>query len=737
MTHHLHPLAVKRHAGRLAAAAAVANLAVACSAPASGAEHVLPARAVPNLPSEDTSQTRIAAALAANRIDYPTSLRYRFDALFGSDDLPSDYRAAHASADDPTLFRETTDSPLRESDTDALIPFITRPSDPGSIFAPPPAPAARHLSWAPGSAAGTCVPGSWLYEDSTEHAGAYRVWAACTGDYATDMATVVGFMDQLYGPMTSLMGAPLPDVDPGAADAPGGNDGIDIYLLSDGEYVDRDGHRHRISPGAVATTFDANIHDTTSSGYILVGRGRLGGTDAAKADIAHEFFHVLQDAHDASLRGPSVGGHPTPDWFTEASAVWAEFQFVPEARAGEVYGRFTKVFSKSDLSLFASGALGTPASRHMYASFVWPLFMEQQRGALGIQTAWRSLEGVTDPAAELRVLNGVLGFSTYYHEFAAEALDIAGIAPSFQQVDRNFPTTMPHLMVDATLPAQDPEDGPYVLEERGLNPLAAHYERLRLSPGTRQLQIGLDGLHDPQDWDVDAVVHRGGAWQNVRLLAGAASICDAQRVDRVYLVLANHSVAATVKGRVTLRATTLDCHKAASPTRMPGGSFTETQKGTTTDAYGTTETDDVTAEVHLTLSDAGHFEGNWSLSGTWRYDDQSGGCRLAVLSGSGTFVPDFSSDSPLGAGRLTLFLPGDGKVGFRLELMVLYHPAPCDNPETGADQAFKHDYSDLLEVEGSPIRGRPTDCDMTWSGQHLGISFESHGEVDGCVKPLP
>jgi len=171
--------------------------------------------------------------------------------------------------------------------------------------------------------------------------------------------------------------------------------------------------------------------------------------------------------------------------------------------------------------------------------------------------------------------------------------------------------------------------------------------------------------------------------------------------------------------------------------RSPGGSLTETQRGTSTDTSAGTETDDVTADVHLKLDENGHFGGTWSLAGTWRYDEPSGECRLGVFSGSGTFVPDFiSSDSPLAAGRLTLFLPGDGKVGCRLELMVLYHPAPCDNPEAGTDQAIKHDYTDLLEAEGSPIPGRPTDCDMTWSGQHLGITFESHGEVDGCVKPL-
>src|SRR5438552_3348603 len=57
-------------------------------------------------PPPDTAQGRIAAALSAGRIDYGTSLAYRFDALLGSDALPAEYRAAEALTEDPTLADE-------------------------------------------------------------------------------------------------------------------------------------------------------------------------------------------------------------------------------------------------------------------------------------------------------------------------------------------------------------------------------------------------------------------------------------------------------------------------------------------------------------------------------------------------------------------------------------------------------------------------------------------------------
>ena len=53
---------------------------------------------------------------------------------------------------------------------------------------------------------------------------------------------------------------------------------------------------------------------------MLVNRARLADAVDIKQDLIHEFFHVLQFAHnlDGTHKGAQV------HWFVEASAVWSE-----------------------------------------------------------------------------------------------------------------------------------------------------------------------------------------------------------------------------------------------------------------------------------------------------------------------------------------------------------------------------------------------------------------------------
>ena len=128
--------------------------------------------------------------------------------------------------------------------------------------------------------------------------------------------------------MTNLMGPPIGDSNvgnTGTAISPEGGDGlIDIYLVN--RAVTQ--HGRNISSGAGAMTYGAAPHGgpaqaRTASGYIVVNALRYTG-NTFKSTLAHEFFHVLEQAHNDQgiLYAPKgTTGRWVDPWFVEASAV--------------------------------------------------------------------------------------------------------------------------------------------------------------------------------------------------------------------------------------------------------------------------------------------------------------------------------------------------------------------------------------------------------------------------------
>src|SRR5579884_954262 len=221
------------------------------------------------------------------------------------------------------------------------------------------------------TAATSCKVGKWIcVASSTEP---LKVWVKSTGNASHDVAEarqVVSLFDSLWSPETALMGPPVPDKGTSNHGTKGddGNDDsrIDVYAMhGNNEVVHRNG-RPRSLGGDIAATWVTGPYGTggrphNSSGYMQVNLDRINSS-GFKSDVAHEFFHLLQAAHetDASSNCPNDEW-----WFDEASAVWAESYFVPETAPDEAY---------SWLSQFQASSLGlTDRSdvQHYYESFVW------------------------------------------------------------------------------------------------------------------------------------------------------------------------------------------------------------------------------------------------------------------------------------------------------------------------------------------------------------------------------
>jgi outer membrane receptor for ferrienterochelin and colicins len=246
-------------------------------------------------------------------------------------------------------------------------------------------------------------------------------------DYVADVAAVADESHRLFVDALGFR-APVADTDLLPAEAAGGDERLDIYLLDFGE---ADGAFH----AEACTPADAPVEHCT--GYMLV-ENDFAETSypsleiAVRVVVSHEYFHAVQNAYDA---GQDI------KW-SEGSAVWAEELAYPEQDDYEIFvGRFLeKTFRPFDRP---SGAtFGDP---YPYGAALWPTFLTERYGPEIVRRIWEACEGnvdfVTATAGVLEREHGVtledawLEF-THWNLFTGEradpdrAYDGAAVLPS-------------------------------------------------------------------------------------------------------------------------------------------------------------------------------------------------------------------------------------------------------------------------------------------------------------------
>jgi hypothetical protein len=392
--------------------------------------------------AEAYAQDKIAAALAAGTIDNETSLLYRAYAVWADSRLPDAYVGAGSLPEDNLLFAEIRRDFQRLSAAaqTQLRPFLVRPADASSVWnlgqkasafaksSRVQAPAAASASDCQGNQSG-----AWF---STHSATAeVRVWAICRGDPAMDLEShalvdkALATMSAIYGPMTGLMGKPL-------TDSEGGDGAIDIYIVDDGAYVNRRAENFR--PGAGAITFadyaaQPGVSSKGTSAFVAIKRSLFYGS-LWNAILIHEFFHVLQFAHNAefSMReAPIASGSSAAvrqqHWFAESSAQWAEAYFerkvpglsAPRVSYLDVHRLFKQYFLPSKEPLNAPGP-----NAHAYSAYIWSYFVEQETGNPDfMKHIWDGLDSVSTFEEADRVIDGVFPFDTHFKRFALRNLN--------------------------------------------------------------------------------------------------------------------------------------------------------------------------------------------------------------------------------------------------------------------------------------------------------------------------
>ncbi|MEZ0314522.1 MAG: hypothetical protein ACAI38_22360 [Myxococcota bacterium] len=632
----------------------------------------------------------INQALEGSAIDYPTSVLYRAYALVDDPRLPEAYRGV-AGEEDLGFFVDAADPSLPAETRTALAPFLVRPADPASIWQ-------TLAPTNPGGLTAAVVPCN-VTDPGQDVQGGFktarvqapiRVWVQCTGNDAEDdivLASGLSYASAMYGPMSTHMGPPV--FDDVAENQPGNLDSaIDVFVVHDGGASLRSGVTQIGNGIAVAT---APFAGDTSSGYILIGRSRAESA-GFRSTMIHEFFHVLQKAHNRKVMWePSALGPSTEFWWVEASATWASSHFARSLAPANVYYRFAD-FQQSPSSLHRSYAAGNPK---MYAAFIWGFWEEHESGSPEtIATSWVDLEGVSGFTAANEALDGVFDFEARFHEFAIANINedyprALGLDKRHRGLDSRFPEPRPRpSYADDQTVNETREFRPGV----DIPPLKAAYYRYTPRGDVRKVVVHFDEITTREGLDIDGVIKSDGNWgvESYSGLAKKTFCLDRDKVEDIILVLSNHDLPITqfVLGNLRVEVTEAPCKATWSGTL---------RYEISSDAPAGNQHSIVTANVVLEQDETResspflHFlpTGTFTLtkSGT------VGGCVLQVGDYHGTLSPVPEQ------GELTLD-PATDPVRYQATLQTpmfaLHQHADCEPPQEDYDVDTPQIYSLML-----------------------------------------
>jgi hypothetical protein len=537
-----------------------------------------------------SAQALIGEKLSTGEIDYETSLVYRAYALFDDPRLPSDLTGNGSVFEDNAFFGEVQYNwnNLSPETQKILTPYVVRPTDSQSIFYKSLAEGPRTLpnaEAAPTYAQSDCSD-NWFAKDSAQYP--FKVWTHCTGDYEQDLATAIEIIDDFWQREVELMGPPV--LDTGSAEQ-GGDERIDIYFVDDeADRVERRGGDYISEQTLAHAGSDAPFNGRKSSGYVVARRPNIGDPEL-NMTMAHEFFHVLQDAHNYEIAFGFKGSPFNADfdtltysefWFVEATAMWVESfiyrnQIDPDVLQRSTHSYFVFGFQGTDRSLQYSPRQGGVDFEHIYGAYIYFLFLEQEVGPQAIAQMWKDLENVSpdDFDGTMQIINDILPFEEHFREFTVRNLNLDlepgdPIDPSYIDLDRSFPEgTVPTFENESKSQNRlvpSPGGSEPLRFEDTISSLSAHYYRFDTDADVTQVTFDLTGLAPSQAVDLDLVVKiRDKGWERRQLdPSKPITFCreiPEDNVARMYLVITNHDMneATSVKGSFTVTADDAPC----------------------------------------------------------------------------------------------------------------------------------------------------------------------------------
>ena len=466
----------------------------------------------------------------------------------------------------------------------------------------------------------------------------FKVWSCGDGDQAT-RASMVAEGEQLYGPMISYMGEPVPDEED---NAPGGTQKIDIYLVDFNQARLRGGTCRSIPGVAQGQAVQSPPSSTAagsgvkiSSGFFLFRSSTAAGSDR-KRILLHEFFHLQQFAH--SLRAVDT-------WLAESTATWAEQHFTttePDIRL--VYNRFTehpdtgtgrgflgRVAQPLDTTGGAEVGAGYAASP-AYDAFIWHYFAEQERSPSVVGDLWRALFNKDYPRVN-EAVDGILPFDMNFSKFIVRNLNRSAVKEAGLKVYRGdqvnsrlfpFPTDdFSGLKQVGELKASGE-----IRQGVDIDYLAAQYAHFDVNANVHEITFDFSEVTGNDQVDLELLLSKSpdhvGGWRHVQLKdKRKLTLCrdtGDEPVYEVYLALGNHDW----KGETRLSGTYKVTGKAmCCPPGQVCWSGTAKVVHDATSTYGT---------VHSTID----------ANVTWTSAPQDTSGMVFVPSGTATFAGHFT-----------------------------------------------------------------------------------------------
>jgi hypothetical protein len=569
-------------------------------------------------------------------------------------------------------------------------------------------PIARPLAYHASTNAGEkdCqAPNQWWPKDQTGQTAdaGFRAWvcASSVDAAASDQDRVLSLASGLWTAMTVAepngMGLPVPDT---AVDNGDGGK-IDIYVLGATRCITRDGACQGIDESsevaaAVPTgPFGVAGRPHASSGFLLLSKGRLASKSII-ADLAHEFFHVLQFAHNA----PEF-----PHWYVEASATWAEWEYVRSSTIKETFDFYRHEFQTNNRSLLTFDDIERVPDAHQYGAWVWPLFQEMHAGmgAPSVFTTWQALEPATTREQFDSIIDESLPAKSFFRDFAVTNLQpkpynptsSSGLeAETWQRLTarKDFPRDE-HLVSRTVGLKQGKSSEATDTYSAKAAALAAQYDQFTVSDGKiHQITIDIGSLQNVGNADLDVVgrLATGGGKKWVRLTPTSheVTLCLDEPTDDVnlfYVVISNHEVARKDEG--------------ADPAEMVKGAYEVTTKRSC-DLVPTTFSGTATAE----------------RVSQWIIDDELLGVTTTTIEMSGTFTFDQKVFDE-GGGLFTYDF--DGSVTYRMS----GYDAFCEDMHI--DPTLVPGHGDIL------VFPKGKNLEYTLSGQIV----PTYGDTGGIIAP--
>ncbi len=536
------------------------------------------------------AQALIAQELEEGKIDYETSLVYRAYAMFDDPRLPADLAGGGSFGEDNGFFGQVKyywDQLSPETQT-ILTPYVTRPTDSQSIYYKSLAEGPRALpdpEAAPTYAQGDCSD-NWASMDSAAHD--FKVWTHCTGDYEADLAEAVRITDDFWQREVAFMGPPILDT---GSEEQGGDTRIDIYFVNDeADRVHRKGGDYISEEALAHAAPDQPIDGRKSSGYIVARRPNIGDPKLVLT-MSHEFFHILQDAHNYQIAFGYITAPYNAEfetisysefWFVEATADWVISHLYRDTVDFEtmfvgLHSVFVSGFQGYDAPLYYSPQQWSQRFLHVYGAYIYFLFLEQEVGADAIAQMWRDLEDVAPDDFErtTEIINDILPFEENFREFTVRNLNMDllpgdPISPSYRDFDKTFPEGFGPVTHVGESPTSRIELGigrnkPWVFDDP-IPSLSAHYFSFNTLSPVKRITFDFTGLTPSDAVDVDLITKvRQQGWERRKLdPSQPITFCRNIKEDAIslfWLVVTNHDMEEdhAVRGSFSVTSDDEDC----------------------------------------------------------------------------------------------------------------------------------------------------------------------------------